>query len=402
MTRQVGSGAIRGAAPPPGASASIAPPFAASPLHLVKPAITGVDRPFIRAELAERPAYLRLDKNENLEPLPPALLETLRASLRQEAISPYPDLSRIYHVLANMAGVDEDMILVAAGSDLALKSIYDTFCGAGDEIVLHSPSYFMYDVYAQQAGARVLSAPIGDDWEVDLDAMLAAVTPRTKLVIVECPSGFTGSQVSFDRLRPVAERLQQAGVLLVVDEAYLYVESDDSAHESLLGLGNVILSRTLSKAHGLAGARVGFLVAPPPIIEAMARTRPLYELPGPSAWIAQWYLDHPELLRSYRASIRTSKSRIAAAMDAWGVEYRATPANFFLMRIAGLPPARIVEMFRQNGVLLRRPFDEPILLDWVRVTVPPASEVERFLSILAEALSLCPIARTQRGETHGT
>ena len=352
-----------------------------NPRTLVKPTVAALTRSFIRTGLTERTNYLRLDKNENFELMPCSAFEELRKSLSQEMLSAYPDLSTVYRKVAKLADVCEERVYLSAGSDLAIKSLYDTFLEPGDEVVVHAPFYFMYEIYARQAGAEIIQIPVTDSWVPDYRSMLARTGPRTKLMIIEDPSGFVGARLDEPSMKHLATALANRGVLLLIDEAYLYVGSNESRNLPLLDLGNVVLSRTLSKAHGLAGARVGFILAAANLIAEVAKTRPLYELSALSAWAAEWCLDHPEILAAHRARSAATKATIIKYLVAHDIEHRDTDANFFLMRL-GTHASALADAFKRCGILVRRPFDERLISGWTRVTVPPANKCNQFLAAL--------------------
>src|SRR5262245_25147126 len=115
--------------------------------HYVKRSVRQLQREMIRDELAERPAYLRLDKNENLHAFDEEHFEAFQRSIQQELLWGYPDLRPLYAKIAQQSGVGADQVLVANGSDLAIKAVFDACVEPGDRLILHAPSYFMYEIY---------------------------------------------------------------------------------------------------------------------------------------------------------------------------------------------------------------------------------------------------------------
>lgn len=367
---------------------------------VVRQEVRDLERGSIRDQLAPRREFVRLDRNEKLLRLDEQQFEDLRRSLTQETLSAYPILSRIYQKLARRLGVTEHHLFLSSGSDLAIRALYDTCVDHGDNVVVHSPSYFMYDVYARLHGAEARSIPIGADWTADVAAMLGAVDARTKLVFIEDPSGFVGTRVSRDAMEQAAKALSERNVLLVIDEAYLYVENTASRNLPFVEqYENVVLAQTMSKAHGLAGARFGYLISTPELMGFISKVRPLYELSGLSAWAAEWHLDHPEVIDAFQQSIKSNKARIMRRLQECGVEYRDAHANFILVRLDRYEKsATAEEQFKAQGVLVRRPFDETTLQGWVRVTVGDDAATERFLEALQHILGphAAPLSATAR------
>ena len=352
----------------------------------VKSAVLDMQREIIRDELAERPAYLRLDKNENLHAFDDEPFEAFKQSIQQELVWGYPDLRPLYDKVAARSGVGVDQVLLANGSDMAIKALFDACVAPDDQIVLHAPSYFMFDVYAKLAGATVASVPVDADWVPDLDRMMAAVGPKTRMMVIEDPSGFVGTAITPTQMRDLARHLHERGVLLLIDEAYLYVLGDESAHLPLLReFDNVLISRTMSKAHGLAGARVGFLLSNPALMAEISKCRPLYEVSAFSAKAAEWALDHPEFVEDFRETVAASKAKIFEKLGALGVKVRDTRGNFVLLHCDRLTADEMVAQLAGAGILVRRPFTDSKITDWVRVSVAGPWATRKFLEAFEQA-----------------
>lgn len=352
----------------------------------VKPCVLALEREMIRDELAARPAFLRLDKNENLHAFDDEPFAAFRETLTQDLVWGYPNLKPVYEKVAAANGVGTDQVLLANGSDVAIKALFDTCISPGDQIVLHAPSYFMFDIYASLAGAQVRSVPV-KDWAPDVDAMLAAAGPGTKLMVMEDPSGFVGTSISTTEMRALARHLHERGILLLIDEAYLYVSGDRSEHLPLLQeFDNVIISRTLSKAHGMAGARVGYLITNAALMAQISKCRPLYEISALSAHVAEWVLDHPEIVEDFRSTVASSKQKIFAALDALGVAWRDTKGNFVLVHCQARTPDEVVRLMADQGILVRRPFTDSQIQDWVRVSVAGPWATRKFLEAFEKSL----------------
>jgi histidinol-phosphate aminotransferase len=342
----------------------------------VKPAVLDLQREVIRDELAARATFLRLDKNENLHAFDDEPFEAFKQSIRQELVWGYPNLKPLYEKIAGHNGVGVDQVLVANGSDMAIKALFDACVAPGDRIVLHAPSYFMFDIYARLAGADVASVPVDADWVPDLDKMIAAVDPKTRMIVIEDPSGFIGTAITPAQMRDLARQLHERGVLLLIDEAYLYVLADQSAHLPLLReFDNVLISRTMSKAHGLAGA----------LMAEIYKCRPLYEVSAFSACVAEWALDHPEFVEEFRQTVVESKAKIFAKLDTLGVRHRDTRGNFVLVHCEALTADDMVAQLADRGILVRRPFTDSKITDWVRISVAGPWATRKFLEAFEKA-----------------
>ncbi len=356
--------------------------------RVIKPQIRGLTR--LADSAPDRFDYLRLDKNERLLEFAGAALRDLQARLISQAWTGYPELAPLYDRLAAYLGVAPPQLYLTSGSDLAIRAIYEAAVGPGDEVVLHLPSYAMYRVYTAMTGAVARSVPLrAETWQVDWDGMLAQVGPRTKLLAVEYPNGFLGTVPAAADLARAARCLCERNVLLVIDGAYYYVEhSANDLRQLVADWPNVLLVQTFSKAHGLAGARLGYVVGRAELVQEVAKTRPMHELTGPTAVATHWLLDHPELLTAYQQEVAASKQVLREGMARLGVDWRDTAANFVLLFLPDHGrTANLTARLKQRGILIRRPFTEPWLAGWCRVTVGTCADSRRLTAAITDALA---------------
>ena len=213
----------------------------------------------------------KLSSNENPYPPLPGVVDAAAAAAAQ--MNRYPDMGNtaLYEALSDRLGVPTDHLVLATGSVALIYQLVQAFCEPGDEVVYAWRSFEAYPIAVTAAGARGVQVPVTADGRHDLVAMAAAITDRTKVVMVCTPNNPTGPSVTQTELDEFLARVP-AHVVVVVDEAYVeFVRMSDAvdgvatvrAHE------NVVASRTFSKAYGLAGFRVGYAVAPAPIATAL-------------------------------------------------------------------------------------------------------------------------------------
>jgi len=213
----------------------------------------------------------KLSSNENPYPPLPGVVDAAAAAAAQ--MNRYPDMGNtaLYEALSDRLGVPTDHLVLATGSVALIYQLVQAFCEPGDEVVYAWRSFEAYPIAVTVAGARGVQVPVTADGRHDLAAMAAAITDRTKVVMVCTPNNPTGPSVTLTELDEFLARVP-AHVVVVVDEAYVeFVRMSDAvdgvatvrAHE------NVVASRTFSKAYGLAGFRVGYAVAPAPIATAL-------------------------------------------------------------------------------------------------------------------------------------
>lgn len=304
-----------------------------------------------------------------------------------DGLNRYPDPQprALLQQLAALYGVKDDQILVGRGSDEAIDLLVRGFCRAGEDAILISPPTFgMYAVAAAIQGAAVVSAPLADGFRLDIDALLGAMTPSVKLVFVCTPNNPCGNLVPFAMLERLAVALR-GRALLVVDEAYLEFADARSAVELLGAHDHVAVLRTLSKAYGLAGARIGALLAAPAVIGLLRRIIAPYPLPATSVAAA--------LQATSAAGVKEAQARIALVRDQRELlraafarmpdvlEVLPSSANFLCVRWRDA--AAVYATLLRAGVVVRDVTRYPGLGGCLRVSVGTPEENGLLLATLS-------------------
>lgn len=347
-------------------------------LDLIRPDLEGF-RPYASARRTAPPGRVRLDANES--PWAPYLAG--RGLNRY----PEPQPPALRQRLAGLYGIPPERLLLTRGSDEAMDVLCRGFCRAGrDSVVVTPPTFGMYGICARIQGAGVRGVPLdaGDDFALDADAVLAACDLSVKLVFLCSPNNPTGQVVSAGTVRAICEAL--AGrALVVLDEAYV-----EFAHQPSLVSGtdsppNLVVLRTLSKARGLAGARVGALAGPPELVSFLQGLLPPYPLPAPAARAALRAL-RPLAERFTKrriARVRRERERLAASLAGLAAVERVYPsqANFLLVRFRDA--GAVLAACRDSGIVLRDMGDRAGLDQCLRITVGRRADNSRLLKTLA-------------------
>jgi len=295
---------------------------------------------------------------------------------------PDPQPAALIDALASLYSVQREQLLVGRGSDEAIDLLVRAFCRAGeDAILIQPPTFGMYAVCARVQNAAVIEVALAADFTLDVDAVLAALTPAVKLVFVCSPNNPTGQMVP----RAAVERLVQAlagRALLVVDEAYVEFAEAGSVADLIGRYDNLAILRTLSKAWALAGARVGSLLAHADVIALLRRIMPPYPLPLPCVAAALAALSAPSVAAEHVALIDEQRGVMRAALaQVVGVrEVLPSQANFLAVRFddAGAAYQRLLAA----GVVVRDVRRYPNLGDALRITIGTPEENARVLAIL--------------------
>ena len=325
--------------------------------------------------------YLRLDNNERLLPLKKKDLKSFKFSINDDDIMGYLEIQNTYRNLSKFLKVGVNQLLIAAGSDLAIKSVFETFVTNKDNVVLQSPSYAMSQVYTKMFGAKVKYFKLNSKLIVEPKSIYNQIDKRTKLVIIENPNGFVGNMFHNNEIIKFAKHLLKKNILLLVDEAYFYIENNFFDKKNIIKkYPNVIISQTFSKGHGLAGARFGYLVANSKIMDSIKKVRPMHEISSLSAKAANWVFKRNYMQKDFQKSVKQSKKYLIKELLKLKIKYRMTTANFFLIYAPNYGVTKnISKKLKNKKILIRRPFEEKTIKGWIRVTVGSLSDSKRFI-----------------------
>lgn len=357
-----------------------------SVLDLVRPevrALTGYSS--ARMEAGESGVLL----NANESPWPQ---ESSRALHRY----PEPQPPELRARLADLYGVTTEQLLVGRGSDEAIDLLIRAFCRAGrDAIAIQSPTFGMYAVAAAVQDAAVLDAPLTlDNAEpFDVDAVLRAVTPTTRIVFVCSPNNPTGDIVSRAVILRLAADLSNRA-LVVIDEAYIEFADAPSVATDIAATPNLAVLRTLSKAHALAGARVGALIAAPELIGMLRRIMAPYPLPTPSVEAAIAALMPASLSETRRrvALLVAERERLAARLPSLPNVRQVLPsqANFLCVRFHDADGA--FAALNRAGLIVRDMRRHAALRDALRISIGAPDDNDRVLLALVGDYALREVA----------
>ena len=327
---------------------------------------------------------IKLASNENpLGPSPKAL-EAARAILND--VHRYPDAAafKLRERIAAVHGIPMDHVIQGNGSNELLDLAVRTFCTAEHHVIFAEPAFVVYRIAALAHGVP-FTAVATRDLTHDLEAMLSAITPRTRLIFVGNPNNPTGTYVGLDALRRFL-RAVPPEVVVLMDEAYIeYTNAADfpdcmtlrGEHERL------IVCRTFSKIHGLAGLRVGYGVSTPQLVNYMNRVRAPFNVGNLGQAAAVAALDDSEHVKKSHELNASERERMRTRLTGMGLVVTPSQANFYLVDVKGNGRAMYDKLLRK-GVIVR-PFGN--LPTSIRVTVGKPEENDRFLGALGEVLS---------------
>jgi histidinol-phosphate aminotransferase len=334
---------------------------------------------------------LRLDFNENPSGCSPRVLARLR-QLTAEQLGQYPDRAPVETVTAHFLGVDPGELILTNGVDEAIHLVAETYLEPDDEVLIPVPTFSMYAVYAAATDARTISIPTDSNFTFPLAALLARITPRTRLITLANPNNPTGAIIAPDDLVRVLIAAPHAAVL--VDEAY-FEFSGQTLLPRRREFPNLLVARTFSKAYGLAGLRIGVLIAAAIHMEMICRVSSPYNVNAAALACIPEALADQDYVRTYVAEVLRGRDLLAAELRAANIPFWPSSANFLLARFADRTAAFLAAM-KRRGILLRNRSSDPGCDGCVRITLGSLAHTERLLAALRESLAeLGTVAETR-------
>ena len=324
---------------------------------------------------------LRLDFNENtLAPSPrvQAVLQRIAA----ETLTKYPERHHVEQIVAKHFDLAEDAVLLTNGVDEAIHLLCETYLEPQDEVVIVTPTFSMYALYAEATGARICEVQADSTLQFPYKQIQQAIGPSTRVIMLASPNNPTGAVVETSFLLELAAAAPQAALL--VDEAYYHFHGE-SVLSVTATVPNLFVARTFSKAYGLAGLRIGLLVGHPDAMRFVRKVSSPYNVNSIALECLPEALADEAYISWYAEQVLQSRATAERALTQLRVPFWPSHANFILMNIGSKHKA-FVDAMRQQGVLVRDRSSDPGCDGCVRITLGTIEHTERGLIVLRNAL----------------
>lgn len=330
--------------------------------------------------LEGRTGKLRLDFNENTVGPPPEVMQSL-ANLAPERIASYPEYRAAEQRLARFFHVRIENLIATNGVDDALRLISDGFAEAGEPVLIVEPTYAMYRFYAELLGAQLIALRYDDQMRFPLAEVLRALRRnRPRMLFLANPNNPTGSLLRPNELRKILDAARQT--MVVIDEAYC-----DFSGVSVIGWitrrPNLIVVRTFSKAAGMAGLRIGCLLANAEVARALRRIHSPYAVNSAALAAALAVTRKHAAIRRYAREVVAARRELEQALRRMGVPVYPSAANFLLVDF-GPQASGLLAKLHRRGILLRDRRSDFGRAGWVRITVGPRPQTHTLIRALEE------------------
>ncbi len=327
---------------------------------------------------------IKLASNENPLGSSPKALEAIRRNLSN--LNRYPDGNCFYlkQKLARKLKVKPENLIIGNGSDELIVLAIRAFVNEGDEVIIAHPTFLVYEIAAQTAGAKIVFVPL-KNFKYNLAQMKKKITPKTKIIFVANPDNPTGSYVNKKEVEIFLKDIPKS-IIVYFDEAYAEVVTEKDYPDSLkyLNRENVVISRSFSKAYGLAGLRIGYAISRPEFINYMNRVREPFNVNSLAQVAATAALDDKKFLNRTKNLLNEEKKYLYKNFKRLDLEYIPSAANFILVNLkkdSGI----IFKKLLRSGVIVRD-MKAWKLDTFIRVTIGTKAENRKFIKALEKIM----------------
>ena len=336
--------------------------------------------PYVPGEQPRGQTFIKLNTNECPYPPSPRALEAVRAAAGDSLrLYPDPECLELRQTIARRYRLSENQVFMGNGSDEVLAFAFQAFFDPEREIVFPRVSYSFYPVYARYFGLRYRQVPMKDDLSVDLDAMMG----DNGGVVIPNPNAPTGMALPLERIEALLRANPEA--VVIVDEAYVDFGAD-SAVPLIRDYPNLLVVQTASKSRALAGLRVGWALGSSNLIDGLRCVRDCinsYTVDRVAAAGLKGAMEDEGYFQSVRGRVMATRDRTAQRLAELGFSVLPSRANFLFVSRPGVSGAALQAGLRERSILVRR-WDDPLIADWLRITVGIDGDMDALLAALAE------------------
>lgn len=342
-------------------------------------------RPDWSHSIPRDPRLKWLDKNENADPEYRNFLLSILKEIDPVAIFTYPELGDLYRKISDYESLKTENIYLTTGSDGAIRSVFDCFVQIGDKVLYTNPTFAMYSVYCKVKGAVDISIDYtaGQNGPLISEGMIVSKikSERPKLICLPNPDSPSGWLHSMENIKKILDAANEVGAIVLIDEAY-YGFCDQTALGFIDQYDCLVIARTFSKAWGLAGLRIGYLVANSDICKFIHKQKPMYEISSFAADFALKLLDYDDEYKKMLVRLREGGLFFKSRLEALGFQVITPPTNFLHVHFRECRER--IEKEVRSVALFRGNFGHDSLKKYTRFTCTTKNEFEPIVCIIEE------------------
>lgn len=332
--------------------------------------------------IENRRECLRLDFNENTLGCSQKVIDALK-QITPEDISAYPEYGKSTSKLANYLKINEDELLLTNGSDEAIKLVMDVFVEKSDTVLIPQPTFPLFEIYAQIAGAKIVKVNYNNDLSFPTDQILEQTKKSPKIIVLVNPNNPTGTAIAQTDLLKICREAKNS--LILLDEAY-FQYCGKTAKEQIRKYPNLIILQTFSKTFGLAGLRIGCLIANSGLILNLKKGASPYSVNTIALKAMEAAILDTDFVTKYVLEVRKNMEYVSNELQTLGIEVLPSDANFILAKF-GKTSVMVASKLRERGILVREMNTYTLLGGCLRITIGTKEQCTKLLQAIAEILS---------------
>lgn len=323
----------------------------------------------------DREGFLGLDMNENPAGLPEEFVEGVINKLDAKRIAAYPRKDELQELIAQREGMKPENITITNGSDEAIKLLYEVFSHEGANVVMVSPTFEMYRIYAEMFGIHIKRIDYAEDFSLSIEDLLGAIDENTDIVALLNPNSPIGGIYSDEEFERIIQKAKENDAVVCIDEAY-YPFGVETKVDLVKKHDNVIVLRTFSKLFSLAGVRVGYAIANEELIRYMENAEGTYNVNTVGLLFAEELLKTPGMLEKLLEIEEEGKNHLISELEKHAYEYLGQYGNYVLIKTKK-SPVYVAEELRKEKILIKT-YGNDLLKDWIRVTTANKEIMDKF------------------------
>ena len=327
-----------------------------------------------------RGAYVRLDQNENPDGVPQWLFDSVMEKVTPQFLAIYPEETIPTEKYAHLLGLERENVTLTAGSSVGMGYVIKTFGEPGKNIITVTPSFAMYEVYAEMIGMKVVNMQYEKDFSYKVENTLAAINEDTGIVVLVNPNMPVGNVYSKADIKAIVEKAKEFNALVIIDEAYYYFYYQTSV-DLVKEYDNVVVLRTFSKMLSIPSMRVGAIISTPENIRYMDNYKPHYTVNSIGLLFVEAIVDnHDRLMKELKESYLEGKEYIMKALNDNGYETLPSEGCYVCIKPKYKTSREITDLLEENGILIL--CGKQGLTGWLRLTIAHKKYMEIFMDAL--------------------
>lgn len=335
-----------------------------------------------------RLGYLRMDKNERIVDFDKKIFNQIINSFTSDDLTAYADQTNLYKALSKKISVGNNSLLLTPGSDSAIKYIYESFVKKNDIVGYLWPTYAMIDVYANLYGARKFKINYTKKFDIDYKSIDKFLKKKPKILFIANPNQPTGTIIPDKDLDKIIFKCNKSKTLVVLDQAYIEFSNVRLRYKDTKKYKNLIITNTFSKAYGLAGLRIGYIVSNPEVISILYKVKPLSDINAIALKAAEYLVKNNQILKNYVTGVNKSKKIVSKFCEINNIKFINSHTNFVHMYLdADLN--KISQKMKKRKYLIRTTGKglPATIENCIRITLGPPKVIKEFLLNFKEVLN---------------